>query len=242
MSEKSSRPPSFFFPSVLLGAGIALGFTLLGTALYKSVSFFKTSDHTISVRGLAEEIVQSDKGTLRFSVVAYGDSVPSTYAKIKDNLTKTMQFLQKHGFTEKEISYKQSAIIDGMKNNYSEKQTPKEERYSSEVAFTLVSSRIDDLEKVLKDIPKLIEQDILYNNAYINYTCSQFTEIRPNLIKKATIDAQSAAKQLANELNVVLGNAHSIQQGLVEMDGDREKTLRVVLVTKWGIEPHQSHQ
>jgi hypothetical protein len=168
--------------------------------------------------------------------------VQSTYTKIKDHFAKTMAFLATHGLTEQEISYKQSAIIDGVKNNYSTKETPKEERYSCDVAFTLDSSRIDDLEKISKNIPKLIEQDIQYKDQYMNYKYTQFTKTRPGLIKHATLDAQSAAKQLANELNVVLGDAQSIQQGLIEIDGEREKTLRVVLVTKWGIEPHQSHQ
>lgn len=246
-SYKPYKPPSFFIPSLLLGAGIALGFTLLGGFLYKSVYFFKTDYRSLSVRGLAEEIVKSDRAKLSFNILVYNDSISSVYQKSQDQISRILKFLKDEGWTEGEIDMEQQTIHDeGLMESRDVKREP-EKRYRGSVRFRLKTPRVDDVQALSKKIPTLTEQDIIVDDLSLHYFYSKFSDKRPMLLKKGIRNAQEAAKNMAKEMNLTLGSLHDMNQGFVEISGpDGEqygeeksflyKKLRVVLSTTWGIQ------
>jgi hypothetical protein len=249
MPEQSYRPPSFFLPSILLGAGIALGFTLLGAFVYRSVHFFKTAGNNISVRGLAEEIVKSDLASLSFRVCTFGETTQSTYELSKTHVKETMDLLIQSGYKASEIRVSQESMRDRTIGNNSRREIEKDKRYYVRNLFKVTTEKVDEVTAVSNSVNTLVEKGIDIEDKELNFIYSDFLSKRPELLKKAALDARSAAVQVSREMDVVLGDLSHLNQGGVEIlsadttedgyDADKKslyKKLRVVFSTNWMIQ------
>ena len=70
------------FSASIIACGMVVGLLLLGLCLKGAIDNFTNKDRRVTVKGLAEKIVDADKVTWPIQTKEIGNDLPALYAKI----------------------------------------------------------------------------------------------------------------------------------------------------------------
>lgn len=233
----SQQRRSYVLSAIILGLSQAMGLAFLGYSLSKSAHWFRYAGKGIQVRGVAEKTIVADKAKLTLTVSLNAETVRAIKEKALWAETKIKQDLKSQGVDPNEwkIESRRTPSFSYMRGEKEENHKDKTYQMNFDMMLSSEKHSIDFLEKIShKAIEIVNEEETVSCSSYIDYECTHFVKERPELLRKAAQDAKEAALVLAKDMNITLGQVESISQGMVEVSGQREKTLRVVLQTSWG--------
>lgn len=224
--------------TIILGTSLIISLASLGYSISRSAVTLRPTSKSIQVRGVAEKTVAADKATLTLSITVNGGTVKGFKEKVRWVKQEIERFVQTHGI--KMSDWDIDPIRAPSSTYLPEHMLKLNPDHSLGVSFsmTLKSGKYPMalLEKIHNEAANLMQDEELVScNSRIDYEYSKFVQERPELIRQAAEDARAAASLVAKDMQVPLGRVESISQGLVEMAGQREITLRVVLQTAWQI-------
>ena len=222
---------------------IALGLTLLGINIKSGIEQFSNKDRKVTVKGLAEREVMANKITWPIVCKELGDYLPTLYNNINSTNTAIIDFLKKNGISENEISINPPKVIDINSNIYS--NNTRGYRYNITSVITVTSSQVTKVREIISKQGELLNQGIAivegdYDNR-ISYEYTDFSAIKPEMMKEAISNAQKTAKQFAENSESKLGKIQTASQGQFSIQ-DRDtntpyiKDIRVVTTVTYSLE------
>ena len=207
-----------------LSASIVLASIILGAALSKmhSVSPF------VDVKGLAEREVAADlvHWELRFRVTA---KKWSTFQKNMEHQTATVvQFFRQAGFSNEEI-------IRQIPSTYERERYAGEDRastivYEADMCVSILSSNIAAVQAILPKAEILVKKGIAVGRSSVQFSFTKLNDIKPGMIREATLNARKAADQFAEDSGSRVGNIRHAVQGRFSIESTARPSIKKVRV------------
>ncbi|PJE78296.1 hypothetical protein CI610_02771 [invertebrate metagenome] len=200
--------------SLFIALGVAISGYFISETLYKSKLALNTAD----VRGLAERRVEADTAywSIQYTVAGKNKSdIPGLYKESEQDQEKIISLLKSSGFTEQEII---PGIIDYRKQEFrDENQKLVEEKYLLVGAIEVQTKKVRLVSKVRAKLNVLIAQGLNIQNNAPDYHFTRLNNIKPNMLKEATMNARVAANEFAKNAGVKVGGIRIARQGIFEI-------------------------
>lgn len=202
----------------LVALAIIIGCLLAGNAYkYK----FKTGE-TISVTGLAEKDFTSDQIVWTGNYSRKTMDLKSAYSMLKDDEGKIRAYLKGKGVTDSEMVFSAVSIDKEFNTRYDSegKVTGSEfSGYNLRQNVTVDSRDISKVEKISREVTELIESGIEFNSSSPSYYYTKLSELKVDLLAKASADARQRAETIAKNAGSGLGKIKKASMGVFQITG-----------------------
>jgi len=221
---------------------LAIGLALLGTFVKLGIDGFTNKDRKVTVKGLAEREVEADRVTWPISTKEVGNDLQALYSKINQTNATVKAFLLKGGIRDSEISVNAPVVIDMNAERYSSNQSPY--RYNITSTITVASSNVKLVRAMMARQGELLGQGIaIVDGGYENpvkYELAAFRDMKPAMMQEAIANAETTAKQFAENSHSALNKIISADQGQFSIENRDENTpyikkVRVVTTVTYSL-------
>jgi len=210
---------------------LAVGLVVLGWFIKSGIDNFANKDRHVTVKGLAERIVNADQVTWSISTTEMGNDLPELYARVIEQGNKIKRFMVKYGLSETDITINPPSVNDLEANTWSENR--KSYRYTSSITVTVYTKDVKKVNEVISKQGDLLGEGVAIESGYPSYEFTSFQEMKAEMMSEAIKNAQKTAEQFAEASNSKLSGIQTAGQGQFEID-DRDqntpyiKKIRVV--------------
>lgn len=219
------------YGKVIQAAIIAVGLLLLGLCIKGGIDNFTNKDRRVTVKGLAEKVVDADKVTWNLSVTFVGDNLDELFKQLNGKVGIIQQYLKDNKVSDKaKITVNSFDITDNNANVWSERKPTY--RYSVTRSLNVASTDtklISELKEKAAD--ELLEKGVMLDNNYTNYEYTKFQELKPEMMSEAIAAAEKTAQQFAENSHSTINKIVEAGQGefsIESADIPYQKKVRVV--------------
>lgn len=203
---------------IAIAIAIIAGVLLLANAYkYK----YKATE-TITVTGLAEKDFISDQIVWTGNYSRKTMDLKSAYSQLKEDESKIRNYLKGKGVTDAEMVFSAVSIDKEFSSRYDEngRITGSEfTGYSLKQDVTVESKDIEKVEKISREITELIESGIEFNSSSPSYYYTKLSELKIDLLAKASADAKQRAETIAKNSGSRLGSIKKATMGVFQITG-----------------------
>lgn len=227
--------------SLLLGALLCVGLSVLGALLAEGIIKFREADRSVVVKGLAEQEVNADVAIWPIRFTEVDNEIGSLFASINAKNEKIRLYLRQQGFTDDEISIGVPGIQDRQAQGFTEEQV-KSGRYAGNSTLTVYSNDIDKVRKAMAGLMQLGQDGIAINgqdyDARTQFLFTGLNRIKPGMIEEATRNAREVAEKFSHDSGSKLGKIKRANQGQFTIE-DRDsntpyiKRVRIVSTVEY---------
>lgn len=219
-----------------IGAGIFFAGLFIGNGFYKS----RMSDRFVTVKGLAEKEMDADLAIWPITFMEVGNNLIDLQQEVNNKREMINSFLTEKGFSEDDISHSTPKINDTYAQSYYGDH-PTGPRYRIQKTITLRSSDVRLVKQTMEQSGELVAMGIVLSENWENRTEFLFTslnDIKPQMIREATINAREAASKFAEDSGSKVGKIRKASQGFFNISNrdanspDR-KIVRVVTTVEF---------
>jgi hypothetical protein len=238
--------------SIGMGAAllIALGVAAGGMAVGQGLERFRTADRSVTVKGLAEQDVESDYAVWPLGFRRGGNEFGAVQKALADDRDRVVAFLKDQGFSEAEIEVRPLQVQDLFAREYGAGGNQLL-RFQGTGQVLVKSARPKDVAAAALAVDPLIQAGVQLGGAGDGppgprYQLRGFNEIKAPLLAQATRNAREQADKFAAEAGATLGRLRSANQGVIQIgspegqgfdDGSaRVKRLRVVSTFEYALD------
>lgn len=228
---------------------IALGVAAGGMAVGQGLERFRSADRSVTVKGLAEQDVESDYAvwTLRFR--RGGNEFGAVQKALAEDRDRVVAFLKGQGFADAEVEVRPLQVQDLLAREYGAGSN-QVLRFQGTGQVLVQSARPKDVAAAALAVDPLIQAGVQLGGGDgppgPRYQLRGFNEIKAPLLAQATRNAREQAQKFAAEAGAELGALRSANQGVIQIgsadgqgfdDGSaRVKRLRVVSTFQYALE------
>ena len=178
--------------SLIVSAGIFAGLYSGSVSLLKSSQIFSTGTRTVTVKGLAEKIVDADRKRLRFTIRRAGNDLEQLRQDFSNDRKQAVDALSAMGYTGGEIFSSNALITDRSNDEYVSKDSIEIGRYTGSVTFTVIVSSPKELP--IKLLDDLSMKGVGIDGISADYEFTGLNAVKPQLIEEATKNARASAE------------------------------------------------
>ncbi len=204
--------------SIILGATAIIVALVLGAAYkYK----FKVADK-IMVTGAAEKDFVSDLIVWEGNYSRSNMDLKQAYADLKNDEAAIKSYLQKKGIPANEVIFSSININRNYSNRFDENGRITQtifSGYSLTQQIKVESQQIDKVEAISREVTELIQQGIEFNSTAPAYYYSKLSELKIDLLAKASEDAKNRAESIAQNAGSQIGKLKSATMGVFQITG-----------------------
>ena len=206
------------YAAIALGLSFIVAFWIAGAAFkYK----FKTTE-TIVVTGLAEKDFASDLIVWNGSYSRKAMDLKSAYASVKDDENAIRQYLKGKGITDNEMIFS-SVVINkefDTKTDMNGRQISQEfTGYNLTQTVKVESRDIDKVDKIAREVTELIQSGIEFNSSSPLFYNTKLSEVKMDLLARASADAKLRAETIAKNAGNSLGKLKKASMGVFQITG-----------------------
>ena len=219
------------YGKLIQAAILAVGLLLLGLCIKSGIDNFTNKDRRVTVKGLAEKVVDADKVTWDLSVTYVGDNLDELFRLINGKIEVIQNYLKENKMEGKAtINVQSFSITDNNANVWSERRPTY--RYSVSRSLNVASTDtkfINELKQQASDA--LLERGVMLDNNYAHYEYTKFQELKPEMMSEAITAAEKTAQQFAENSHSTINKIVEAGQGefsIEEADIPYQKKVRVV--------------
>lgn len=208
---------------------IVLASTVLGicgiVAFYLAGAAFKyrsKSQETISVTGLAEKDFVSDLIVWNGSYSRKSKDLKTAYAELKVDEKSITDYLLRKGIAVKEMTFSSVNINKEFneKMNESGRVIGQEfTGYNLIQAVRVESGNIDKIDTISREATELIQNGIEFNSSPPLYYNTKLSEVKMDLLARASADAKLRAETIARNSGSSLGKLIKATMGIFQITG-----------------------
>jgi uncharacterized protein len=183
----------------------------------------KPAGEYISVVGMAEVDFTSDLIVWSSSYSRTSFQLQDAYRALKADKSKVIGFLKEKGLNDSEIIYGTiniEKLYDYRYENGSSQSIFQGYKVSQPV--TVKSGRVTLVESVSRESMSLIEKEIEFNSNNPEFYYTKLSNLKLNLIEKATKDARLRAEKIAVAAGAALGSLKKSGLGVFQITGQYE--------------------
>ena len=203
---------------LVIALAAILCFWILGTAYkYK----FKSAE-TISVTGLAEKDFVSDQIVWTGNYSRKMLDLKSAYSLLKEDESKIRIYLKEKGVVENEMVFSAINIDKEFNTKYDVdgKVIGSEfNGYNLKQNVTVDSKNIEKVEKISREVTELIQNGIEFNSSSPSYYYTKLSELKLDLLAKASADSKQRAQTIAKNSGSNLGSIKKANMGIFQITG-----------------------
>jgi uncharacterized protein len=201
---------------------IAIGAILMAFVIGNAYKYKFRNNETVVVTGLAEKEFTSDK------VVWSGDysrknlDLKAAYASVKQDEATIRNYLKNKGINDNELVFSSVGINKDFTYQYdaSGRQTGSIfSGYSLRQTISVESKDIDKIEKISREVTELIESGIEFNSSSPAFFYSKLSDLKLDLLAKASEDARKRAETIAKNTGGKLGKVKKANMGVFQITG-----------------------
>jgi hypothetical protein len=207
-----------YIGAIIIALAAIVCFYMLGNA-YK---YKFTSTETVSVTGLAEKDFTSDQIVWKGSYSRKMMDLKSAYSLLKEDEGKIRNYLKAKGVADAEMVFSAVSIDKDFTTKFDGegKQIGSEfTGYNLRQSVTVDSKDIDKVEKISREVTELIESGIEFNSAPPSYFYTKLSELKVDLLAKASADARQRAETIAKNSGSGLGKTRNAAMGVFQITG-----------------------
>ncbi|MCR4964107.1 MAG: SIMPL domain-containing protein [Bacteroidales bacterium] len=193
-----------------------LAAAVFGFAYYQS----KKPAKTVSVVGMAQKDFTSDLIVWRFSFSTQDNNMKESYAQLKDEISIVKNFLEKEGITAKEMDFQPISTSEVTEYRWDEVTRRSVETfsgYNSKQTVTVTSNDIDKIEKVIRKISELYDQNILIDSWNPEYYYTKLSDLKIEMLAAASQNAKERAEAVTKNAGSSLGKLKSANMGVFQI-------------------------
>lgn len=207
-----------YIAAAIIALAIIVAFAILGNAYkYK----FK-GEETISVTGLAEKDFVSDQIVWTGNYSRKTMDLKTAYQELKDDEGKIRAYLKGKGVNDAEMVFSAVSIDKDFTTRYDDngRVTGSEfTGYNLKQNVTVDSKDIEKVEKISREVTELIESGIEFNSSSPSYYYTKLSELKVDLLAKASADAKQRAETIAKNSGGGLGKIKKATMGIFQITG-----------------------
>lgn len=210
-------------PAALLALGLALGGALAGAGFAR----MRTSDRTVTVRGVSEREARADLAIWPLHIIAADDDLAAANASIARQLATVREFLGEHQLSPDDrantVTVQDFSVADSRTNQYSGKEGDASNRFVVRETIVVRTTAPERVEAASQRVAELVQRGVVLSSGENGgsggptFLFKQLSSIKPQLIAEATSRAREAAEQFARDSHSALGGIRSASQGSVEI-------------------------
>ena len=205
---------------VAQGALLMLGLVAGAWVLGSQIKAMKLADRYVTVKGLVERTVKSDRAVWAVSFKTAGENLPQVFAKSETDKATVIKFFTDQGVTPAEISVGQIRVTDKETNEYGG-GNDRGPRYILSQTVTVSSNDVDKIAKTGEHTAQLVQAGVVLASAAeggqqsgIVYKFSGLNALKPDMITEATRNARASADRFAADSGSQVGSIRSASQGV----------------------------
>ncbi len=182
---------------------------------------FKTNE-TISVTGLAEKDFISDQIVWTGNYSRKMMDLKAAYIALKEDEGKIRAYLKEKGIAENEMVFSAVSIdkdFDEKKDADGKQISSIFTGYNLKQDVTVDSKDIDKVEKISREVTELIQSGIEFNSSSPSYYYTKLSELKVDLLAKASADAKLRAETIAKNSGSGLGKIKKATMGVFQITG-----------------------
>ena len=197
--------------------------SLVGVLILSAAYKYKyKANETITVTGLAERDFVSDQIVWAGNYSRKTMELRTAYAQLKKDEQTIREYLTGKGVKESELVFSSVSIEKEFNTRYdSEGRTLATEftGYNLKQSVTVDSRDIEKVEKISREVTELIESGIEFNSSNPSYFYTKLSELKIDLLAKASADAQERAQTIAKNSGSDLGKIKKAAMGVFQITG-----------------------
>lgn len=208
---------SFTIPALILGIAIVIS-TIGG--MYLFTDYKKGVGNSISATGSAELDLESDLIVWRGYFDAIGETSKDAYDIIKVDADKVKKYLLNSGIKESEMVFNSVNISEKTEGIYDANGNWRGSTlvgYELSQNVVITSKDIEKVEKVSRDISKLLEEGVQFTSNSPEYYCTTLSDSKLKLIQLATANAKERIDIMASEANASVGKLKNSKLGVFQI-------------------------
>lgn len=222
---------------ILTSSLFAIAIIILGLFIYLGLQTFADKERVVTVRGLAEKIVDVNSANLTIKYVVGGNEMSEVLREIEQNNAKIVKFVKSKGLTENEISIGVPNIKDKKNQAYGDEAYLT--RYYATVKISLMSEKVKEVRDIevsqfdlyKEGITLTTENEFYDYNSNSGYNFTKLNDIKPQMIQESIKNAEKAANEFAHVSNAKIKGIKSAYQGqfeIISTDDPLKVIVRVV--------------
>jgi len=208
--------------STLLAIILGISFIIAIAIAANAYKFRSTTMDTIVVTGLAEQDFSSDLIVWNATFSRKSFDLKTAYATLKEDETAIRNYLHGKGINDSSIIFSSVDIA----KDFDYKQDINGRSLGAEfTGYTLSqnvkveSNDVDKIEKISREVTELIQNGIELNSAPPSYYNTHLTQVKMDLLAKASADAKARAETIAKNAGSKLGNMKKATMGVFQITG-----------------------
>lgn len=243
-------------PSISAKQAITFSIAIVLSALVLAYAVIHRNDpvRTISVTGLGSQDFVSDLVVWegRFSTIKV--DLKTAYSELKDQKKIVEAYLKSQNIVDSELVFSAVQTYKQTQPKYSNDGRYAGEEfvgYDLSQTVTIRSKEVDKVEEVSRSITDLLNQGVQLFSSPPRYYYTKLTELKLDMIAKATADARLRAEKIAVESGGRLGKVMDAKMGIFQITGrlsnedyswsgafntiDKEKTASITMRLEYSI-------
>lgn len=225
---------SQILPALLIAIGISLAGYFVGKTLFNA----KVAINTAEAKGLSERRVTADSASWSVSFSVTGqtrEDVPRLYQEAEGAQNSIAQILTAGGLTADEIEF---GIIDYSVRDYRDENNQLvDQNHYLTGSVSVQTNKVALIKSLRTSVNQLVAQGMDITNRAPSYHFTGLNDIKPDMLKEAARNARIAATEFAENAGAKVGRIRHARQGAFiivdvgQSHGDTkslEKDVRVV--------------
>ena len=204
--------------SAIIGLAFIIGLFILG----KAYKYKYTTLETITVTGSADKDFVSDLIVWNGSYSRKSMDLKTAYAQLKDDENSVRTYLAGKGVQGNEIVFS-SVNIEKEFNNKTDKNGNAIGKeflgYNLSQNVRIESPNVDKIDQISREATELIQQGIEFNSSAPLFYYTKLTEIKMDLLAKASADGKQRAEIIAKNAGNSLGKLKKATLGVFQITG-----------------------
>ena len=197
------------------GGGLIASTALVSRVLHEKIEAARRNEQTLAVTGSARKRVRADVATWAIEVSADGKDLKSTYPVLKTGYDSASAYLTKNGFKPDEI---QPGSIQTKVQYHKDKNSVSELiGYMLSRSITVRTPRVDAVANPAAEVTALIEEGINISSNPPQYTLSNLSPLKIEMIGEASKDARSRAEELISHVGGMISSVRSARVGVMQI-------------------------
>lgn len=205
---------------------------------FSVVQLIQQNNSTISVYGLADKVVTSNKAIVYINVQKEGTILSEINSQLTKDMPMVYELLRKQGFDDAEISDEGISIHDiHYDYRYSKDKLP-ESRYRVIHTIKVTTKKVEAAKKLDAVLGTLLNSNICISTSN-QYLYDGDDDLRIQLIEEATKDAEKRAQKIATTTGSAILRLKSISTGKFNLLNGEE---HVSDNRSWGVDGENSYK
>lgn len=204
--------------SVTIAIIVGIAFFLAALAL--GITFYQTKKpvKTVSVVGLAEKDFTSDLIVWNIQYDVIENDMKTSYTKIKEQAAIVKEFLQSKGIKDSEMDFKNISTDRKMDSHWENGHwVERFVGYESRQTVRIESKDVDKIEKVIRAISELYEQNINIDSWNPEYYYTKLADLKIEMLAEASKNARERAETITKNAGGRLGDLKTATTGVFQI-------------------------